>query len=345
MINPISRSVFRKQLPAFNADRYGKYIYAHDDDLLLVEIKINKSETQVYVVDSRDMGVFLDQSCWVDAQLSMVDSVMKTVAGHIDELPKLSSKLILAGTWHFGHLIGDHAHRLIIASRQSNNNGRSRKYHYSVNPLTNSWISETLFVKPSIWDQNFHPKITYNQPIRIYRLKDSIIFFGSDDKSLVLSIASEHIKSKLLKPCFEHGSTRKIFLTSQRESRIANIKAVCDFLGSAGWQILNPLNSDPASVLRATAEADFLIAENGSILFNCFLARTLPYTVLASERNDEAQKGAYWDGGGVYNDFHRQLISYFPATTLEIKYHPYSDQINVDLSRLGEHIMTTALFC
>jgi hypothetical protein len=345
MINPVSRSVFRKPLHALNVDRYGKYIYAHDDDLLLVEIKITEAETQVYIVDSRDMSVFLDQSYWVDAQLSMVNSAMNSVAGRIDDLPKLSHKIILAGTWHFGHLIGDQAHRLIIASRQGTKNGLPRKVHYSVNPLTNSWINKTLFLNPFIWDQDCYSKTAYDQPIRIYKLKNSIIFFGSEDKSLVLSIASEHIKLKLLKPYSGQRNTQKIFLTSQRESRIANIKNLCIFLRSAGWQILNPLKSAPASVLKATAEADFLIAENGSILFNCLLARSLPYIVLASERNDEALMGGYWAGGGVYNDFHKQLISYFQANTIAITHHPYSDQITVDLSKLSKRIIPPALFC
>jgi hypothetical protein len=135
-------------------------------------------------------------------------------------------------------------------------------------------------------------------------------------------------------------SQDRIFLTSERNSRIANIEALKSFLVDEGFYILNPQNHDFEDTLTLVRDADLLLTEAGSITHNILLARTKPYHCLIS---DQALQLSTKDfiGGGVFNTFktYNTRYHYFKATGAFGAHHPYSNQIEVDIARLKTEIL------
>jgi len=82
--------------------------------------------------------------------------------------------------------------------------------------------------------------------------------------------------------------------------------------------------------------ADVLVSENGSILFNCFLARFLPYICLTSARIN-IDNEAWKQGGLSYNNYHREVIKYHICNLINksIK-HPFADTIWVSPTDLDK---------
>ena len=125
------------------------------------------------------------------------------------------------------------------------------------------------------------------------------------------------------------GKYSKVFLTSERPDRIANINEVINQARNSQWQILNPLKNNLIKTLSVIRYADTLISENGSILFNCFLSRNKPYRVLTSSRSREYST-IFYEGGYTYNKYHESIIMYIYCSNTIASHHPYSDRIIVD---------------
>jgi len=316
-------------------DKFGSFLASKGMRLLLVEIKISEVETQAYVLDLKSMRFYVDNLLWAHAQTSILATALNEFGlSSLQDAPVLSRKTILAGAWHFGHLIGDHAHRLVIASRQYDKQKDSRAIHFCINAQSGDWIFDTLFLdRKAFIHSNFDVSFAGSR-VRAYALDDCICFFPDQDKSIPLSIASEHAKRTMQVSGLQEPAGSKVFLTSQRANRMVNSEALCAFFRSRGWEIVNPIEMQNQTVLSKVANAKRLICENGSILFNCFLARSNPYLVLCSQRSTSYLEGIPWAGGGVYNYFHKDILAYFPCETIAETHHPFSDVIWVDIDRL-----------
>ena len=133
---------------------------------------------------------------------------------------------------------------------------------------------------------------------------------------------------------FSHSYDR-ICLSSSDYTRLANREHMVADLTAKGWNILDPLRINTELLLAIINRASHLITENGSILFNCFIARSKNYTVWASKRSICKGSTSLHLGGSIYNQFHSDLIQYeFLNVVRESKKHPFSDILEyTDYSR------------
>jgi hypothetical protein len=132
---------------------------------------------------------------------------------------------------------------------------------------------------------------------------------------------------------------KKVFLTSERASRIANISEVARHLRSAGFFILNPTEHKFEDTLSIIRDCTTLLTENGSITLNVLIARSTPYLVLTSAKGLVLNESEF-AGGGIFNSFNSFWAQYLVCTTPADaqSYHAYSTQIFVDLNELDSAI-------
>ena len=146
-----------------------------------------------------------------------------------------------------------------------------------------------------------------------------------------------------LAPHLEHPATgEKLFLTSLRPGRIANLEAVCACFQAFGYQVLNPTQEPVLPLLQRLRQARRLWSEQGSMVLNLLLCRSRPYRMLELEPRHAL---AYPPdlaalGGSAYNAFQRGLMHPFscppadPSARLDRSLHPYQRQLRVDLQAL-----------
>ncbi len=300
---------------------------------LLLEIDLSPSETQVYIVDINRSELILENELWVNEQVNIVQSAIDQLSSGLIALGRLTNKTVLLGVWHFGHLLGDHAHQLIRDSLCDHNNTLHEIHISSCFSGINN-ISELLHIENI--KQNMLPQAVYANPIRIYSLHDCICRFPAANKSIPLSVACSYLERALI-PSQNTTKPIRVFLTSGRISRIKNLENISKELIKMSWIILNPLLCKPHKVLETLANADVLVSENGSILFNCFLSRQTTYVVLASNRCHLLTPRAI-AGGAVYNAFHKDILRYLYCPTIKARGHPFSDQIEVPLKSLLDFV-------
>jgi hypothetical protein len=298
-----------------------------DSDYKLIEIDISPWETQVFLISVSKNALFLENSLWESEQFSIVHSVLENVAKEQTKFPTLRNRVILAGVWHFGHLLGDHAHNLV---REDVMHNESRRLHVSSRFQGRDNVFSLLRVSSLLLDATTVPYWLSRQ--RLFDIADCICIYPAENKSVPLSVARERIisTSNHEPPAYEYHF---VFLTSGRPERIINVNQLSIQLSSRNWKIVNPLTCDQPLLGSILKHAKVLVAENGSILFNCFLYRAAPYYVLTSMRVQSLSEREL-AGGGLYNEFHSGLIYYLEFTPLKVRHHPYSDQIFVEPHRL-----------
>ena len=293
---------------------------------LVVEVDITSSETQVFLIDITNNHIYLDSELWLDSQCKLIQRALHMVQSGLAYKGELVGQTILLGVWHFGHLIGDHAHQLIHHCRKGAR-PPSRKLRISSSFQGIYNVASILNLPRMTKMLKVQESMKYN--IRVFSLFDCTCVFPSLNKSIPLSIAQEHIRLSVVLSSYRDTPT-KVFLTSARQSRIKNIKDVVSSLSQYDWIVLNPFLLDPSALLRVIANAKFLISENGSILFNCFLSRSSVYYVFASERVKDLSEHFYY-GGGIYNKYHEGVLQYIYCPVIIPRHHAYSDQIEITL--------------
>jgi hypothetical protein len=55
--------------------------------------------------------------------------------------------------------------------------------------------------------------------------------------------------------------------------------------------------------------------------------------------------GIPWAAGGVYNYFHKDILSYFPCKTIDASNHPFKDLIWVDIYGLDAALNLSGFAC
>ena len=146
-----------------------------------------------------------------------------------------------------------------------------------------------------------------------------------------------------LAPLLEQPATgEKLFLTSLRPGRIANLEEVSACFQAFGYQVLNPTEEPVLPLLQRLRQACCLWSEQGSMVLNLLLCRSRPYRLLEL---DAAHSAGYPPelaalGGSAYNAFQRGLMQPFacppadPSPRLDRTLHPYQRQLRVDLQAL-----------
>jgi capsular polysaccharide biosynthesis protein len=134
----------------------------------------------------------------------------------------------------------------------------------------------------------------------------------------------------------------KLWLTSLRPERIANLEPVCALFRRHGYTVLDPTGVPIPELLLRLRRASALWCEHGSMLLNVLLCRTRPYRLLELDPGSASRyppERAFL-GGGLYNAFQRGLMQPFfcaPAQAsarLDHRLHPYQRQLRVDLEAL-----------
>jgi hypothetical protein len=323
-------SVFRgyRCTDSLEVDRYSAPQIHANDDYMIVEIDVSSVETQVFLIDLKLSTLYLETPHWAGEQMRLVANALAYSSYQIARRTYLERQTVLLGVWHFGHILGDHAHRLISHCRRGQK--CSMAIHQSSNFKGLKSIQAMLDIH-QIGSDVKHDRNT-DAHIRIFYLRDCLCFFPARNKAIPLSFAQEHVIRNLKKEN-DPNKKRKILLTSGRKERIANIDILARILRKDSWACINPLITPARLVLKLIYNADMLVSENGSILFNCFLARTKEYYVLASERISSMSIRDNL-GGGVYNNFHEGVIRYIRCEALKQSHHPFSDKILVKHSSI-----------
>jgi hypothetical protein len=146
-----------------------------------------------------------------------------------------------------------------------------------------------------------------------------------------------------LAPLFDQpASHEKLFLTSLRPSRIANLDAVCACFQAFGYQVLNPTEEPVLPLLQRLRQAGCLWSEQGSMVLNLLLCRSRPYRLFELDPMHARQYSPVLTtlGGSGFNAFQRGLMQPFsclptdPSPFLDRTLHPYQRQLTVDLQAL-----------
>jgi len=133
---------------------------------------------------------------------------------------------------------------------------------------------------------------------------------------------------------FDDTPLKKVFLTSGRPTRIANIKEVIEFLKAEGFYICRPDQVSFEQCLAILRDADLVISENGSITHNILISRNKPFYILSSACWNHLSPEEF-AGGGIYNAYKSYLTHYIECKTTDAaSYHAFSSQIIVHLADL-----------
>jgi hypothetical protein len=133
----------------------------------------------------------------------------------------------------------------------------------------------------------------------------------------------------------------KLWLTSLRPERIANLVEVRGVFERHGFTVLDPTGAPILELLLRLRRATQLWCEHGSMVLNALLCRSRPYRVLELQATSHDPAASFL-GGGLYNAFHRALIRPFPcpaaidSAELDLRVHPYQRQLRLDLEALEE---------
>jgi len=292
----------------------------NNDDASIVFVPISKGEIQAFLIERQGHWVLLNkQSPWLEPQLMLIERAINRAVPFL-----FSDRLSFAlGTWHFGHLIGDHTLTLLKHRRGNPNN------KLLVSPFSKNFTNKICRpIGCHIMHMSMGLEIKGLPALIELKTMDSI-FMPADDKSAGLSALRE-VNRMAQSEKLINSVTQRLFLSSLRSARIKNIEQIVSKCRDRGWLVINPeeITWDKLSILLKNASQ--LIVENGSILFNTFALRDSAYKVLASHRCRNSDQHEYRDGGYVYNRFHDGVIDYIYCPCSTTSHHPYSDQIVVD---------------
>ena len=295
------------------------YSVVNPRDKHLLIIPISPRECQSFLLSEDLSVIYVDESPWKQDQIILIETVLKN--RHRIIRKEIHCHTFLLGVWHFGHLLGDHGYWLVKNKRRSE--GRPI---FEPRPLQ----SFNLFRQCGLADIQ-QPSLSCETPWLIRLGSECEVHTPIRDPIYSLALVQEEYKRLDMEQSLDEDlSSKKVFLTSDKVDRIANIKELKSYLRENGWLVIKAQTINLAQ-MKIIEEANILLSENGSILFNLFMTRNKPYFVLSSDRVKWCHSvESWWLGGGVYNKYHEQLITHITCAAIMKSYHPYSDQLFVD---------------
>jgi len=199
-------------------------------------------------------------------------------------------------TSHFGHFIGDTLGSILYYLRNIDEISEKNKLLVISPSLKwDNFISE--FGKEKI--ELMTPKIALNTNYDLNNCKILPRMCTYQNYILANNILANEIKKN-------SSLNDKIFLTTEREDRISNIKILIKVLKDNGFKILNPKNESIKDLLILIKSAKILISEKSSIGGNIHIVRDMPYYVLSSPTENNFSQGVF-EGAGMYRQFHTCL--------------------------------------
>lgn len=150
-------------------------------------------------------------------------------------------------------------------------------------------------------------------------------------------VLGQRIFGNLNNPGSKH---ERVFLTSERSSRISNISDVIAMLRNYGFHILNSRHHSFEHNVSTLRDAKHLLSEHGSIIHNILFGRTQPYTLFCA-KNGLKLTDYEFSSGGFYAMLHLDLISYFPCDVANKNigdHHPWANQLVIDTLELQNYL-------
>ena len=226
---------------------------------------------------------------------------------HLDSQKKLinknlnKEKLIITETLYvlpyytsvFGHFTGDVLGSILFYLKEIIKN--EKLFIYTPSEKWNQFFKE-----------NFADKIYILNPKDI--LEKNIVFRNCYILPR-MNVIQNYILSNNIFTSFLNKNlslSKKIFLTSGRNSRIANIKEVENFLLKKNFKILYPQDESILKLLSTLKYCDTLITEKASTLNNIHLCRSKKYHILSSS-TEVVDNDKIFSYSGIYKSFHKGL--------------------------------------
>ena len=199
-------------------------------------------------------------------------------------------------TSHFGHFIGDTLGSILYYLTNIDEiNEKNKLLVISPSLKWDNFISE--FGKEKI--ELMTPKIALDANYDLNNCKILPRMCTYQNYILANNILANKIKK-------DSSLNDKIFLTTEREDRISNIKILIKALKDNGFKILNPKNESIKDLLILIKSAKILISEKSSIGGNIHIVRDMPYYVLSSPTENNFSQGMF-EGAGMYRQYHTCL--------------------------------------
>lgn len=232
-------------------------------------------------------------------------------------------------TSHFGHFAGDLLGQILFYIEKIKNEKDSRRI--CIITPSEKW---SFFLK------NFaHNKIFFLTPKEAlnynYSFLDAKIFPRMSNVQNYL-LAKNILNNSIN---YEENSPKKIFITTNREDRISNIKELNSFLIKDNYKIIDPKNYQIKDLLCIIKSAKVLLSEKASVLNNVILIRENKFFILSSKTENNLTSRLFI-GAGIYKEFHRGLYKEIfceddpPSQTVRA----FKKRIKVDVNRLSQII-------
>jgi capsular polysaccharide biosynthesis protein len=243
-------------------------------------------------------------------------------------------------TSHFGHWVGDQLGAILwFASDFRITGGGRRLLVTAPSPQWAAWL-EQLCPPGSI--ELWRPEQLLRQTLKL----PNALMLPRLSPWQAMAMARDAVGVALATADCDR-QPEKLFLSSLRPERIANLDSVCALFQRHGYTVLDPTGVPIAELFQRLRGAQRLWCEHGSMALNPLLCRSLPYRVLQLDpghttRHDAA---AAVLGGGLYNAFHRTLQRPFacppadPSPGLDRRFHPYQRQLQPDLESLEQALL------
>ena len=199
-------------------------------------------------------------------------------------------------TSHFGHFTGDVLGSLLYyLNNISEINEKNKLLVISPSLKWDNFISE--FGKEKIELMTPKTVLSANYDFNNCKILPRMCTF--QNYILTNNILANQIK-------MDNTLPQKIFLTTEREDRISNIKILIKELKNNGFKILNPKNESIKDLLTLIKSSKILISEKASIISNVHIVRNRPYYVLDSPTETNFSQGLFHTAG-MYRQFHKGL--------------------------------------
>ena len=248
-------------------------------------------------------------------------------------------------TSHFGHWVGDQLGAILwFASDRRITAGGRRLLVTAPSPQWAAWLEQ---VCPPGSLELWRPE----QLLRENYLLANALILPRLSPWQNLALARDAVGVALaLAAAAPQGQSEKLFLSSLRPERIANLEQVCSVFQRHGYAVLDPTGVPIAELLQRLRGTQRLWCEHGSMVLNPLLCRSHPYRVLQLDHAHAARHdpAAALLGGGLYNGFHRALQQPFacppadPSPELDRGQHPYQRQLQPDLASLEQALLREA---
>jgi hypothetical protein len=306
----LSRNFYLKKKNAVLCSYEGDSTFSYSDEYPIIESWVKVKNTS-YTINN----------------FFLYEQYRKIKATDEKKIKKINKEIFLLPyyTSHFGHFTGDLLGQIL---------------YYLTNVSEINKKKKLLVITPSQkWDDFLEYFATDN--IKLLKPKEALSINYSFSKAKILprmsSLQNYLLAKNILNTviCKNRSSPKKVFLTTGREDRIANIKELNEKLQNLGFAIIIPSNYKITDLLNIIKSAELLITEKASILNNVHLIRDRKYFLLSS-KTERILDMKLFIGAGIYKEFNRGLAKeiYCEDDPINQNVRAFKKRIKVNINNL-----------